>query len=159
VCGLICLEKDDTLSSQRISGNLKNCIVFLVPGIKRFSWSEHTKDTQCFDSMCNVLQKVATDPTLLDLEANGARPWFSFWGTWWYHRYGTIPRIPLDGYLEPKFPIVKSSLVQGEEPWNLFEMRNLPALLCVLQVCGSHTFPCYVSFIAVLINCFTSYSL
>jgi hypothetical protein len=23
---------------------------------------------------------------------------------------------PLDGYLEPKFPIVKSSLVQGKEP-------------------------------------------
>jgi hypothetical protein len=23
---------------------------------------------------------------------------------------------PLDGYLEPKFPIVNSSLVQGEEP-------------------------------------------
>jgi hypothetical protein len=66
---------------------------------------------------------------------------------------------PLDGYLEPKFPIVKSSLVQGEEPWNLFEMRNLRALLCVLQACGSQTFPRYVSFIAVLINFFTSYSL
>jgi hypothetical protein len=65
----------------------------------------------------------------------------------------------LDRYLKPKFPIVKSNLVHGEEPWNLFEMRSLPALLCVLQACGSYTFPCYVSFSAFLINCFKTYSL
>jgi hypothetical protein len=36
------------------------------------------KGTQCFDSMCNVLKKVATDPTLLDLEDDGGRPWLSY---------------------------------------------------------------------------------
>jgi hypothetical protein len=105
----------------------KNCIVFLVPGIKRFSRSELTKGTDYFDSVRDVLQKVAADPALLELEADGLDLATE-------KKAGGITNMelkrdsPLEAYQElPKFPIVDTSLVEGEEPFNVLEMRNLPA--------------------------------
>ncbi|KAK8458463.1 hypothetical protein SEVIR_3G382900v4 [Setaria viridis] len=106
----------------------KNCIVFLVPGIKRFSRSKLTKGTHYFDSVSDVLKKVAADPVLLELEADGVDHGLAA------ETNGSITDMelkqdsPLDGYQElPKFPIVDTSLVEGEEPFNVLEMRNLPA--------------------------------
>jgi hypothetical protein len=99
-----------------MSGKLKNCLVFLVRGIKRFSCSELTKGTQCFDSLCNVLKKVATDPTLLDLEADGVDHGLVTEENGGITDMELKQDSPLDRYLKPKFPIFKSSLVQGEEP-------------------------------------------
>lgn len=105
----------------------KNCIVFLVPGVKRFSRSELTKGTDYFDSVRDVLKKVAADPALLELEADGLDLATE-------KNAGGITAMelkgdsPLEAYQElPKFPIVDTSLVEGEEPFNVLEMRNLPA--------------------------------
>jgi hypothetical protein len=57
VCGFVCLKKGGTQSSQRMSWKTRNCIVFLVSGIKRFSRSELTNHTPYFDSRSDVLKR------------------------------------------------------------------------------------------------------
>ncbi|KAM0880770.1 hypothetical protein ACQ4PT_033358 [Festuca glaucescens] len=49
----------------------KNSLVFLVPGIKRFSRGDLTRGTHYFDSVSDVLKQVAADPVLLDIEVGG----------------------------------------------------------------------------------------
>ncbi|CAL4898357.1 unnamed protein product [Urochloa decumbens] len=106
----------------------KNCIVFLMPGIKRFSRSELTKGTHYFDSVSDVLKKVSADPVLLELEADGIEHGLAAEGNG-----GIIDVIlnqdsPPDGYQEPpNFPIIDTTLVEGEEPFNVLELRKLPA--------------------------------
>ncbi|KAL6902160.1 hypothetical protein ACP4OV_005036 [Aristida adscensionis] len=105
----------------------KNCLVFLVPGIKRFSRSKLTKGTHYFDSVSDVLKKVAADPVLLELEADGIENGLIA------ERNCSVTDIQLnqdssfDGYQVPKFTIIDTTLVEGEEPYNVREMRSLPA--------------------------------
>ncbi|CAN6361519.1 unnamed protein product [Urochloa humidicola] len=106
----------------------KNCIVFLMPGIKSFSRSELTKGTHYFDSVSDVLKKVLADPALLELEADGVERGLAA------EENGGIIDIklnqdsPSDGYQElQKFPIIDTTLVEGEEPLNVLELRKLPA--------------------------------
>lgn len=46
----------------------KHSLVFLIPGIKRFSRRKLVKGDHYFDSVSDVLSKVASDPELLELE-------------------------------------------------------------------------------------------
>ncbi|KAK4795494.1 hypothetical protein SAY86_027820 [Trapa natans] len=45
----------------------KECLVFLLPGVKKFSKYKLVKGRHYFDSVFDVLNKVASDPTILDL--------------------------------------------------------------------------------------------
>lgn len=117
----------------------KNCLVFLVPGIKKFSRSKLTKGTHYFDSVSDVLKKVAADPVLLELEADGVGHGLTA------EKNGSITDMklnqdsPLDGYQElPKFTIIDTSLVEGEEPFNVRELRNLPADANISFVLSHH---------------------
>ncbi|KAK3160151.1 hypothetical protein QOZ80_1BG0055900 [Eleusine coracana subsp. coracana] len=117
----------------------KNCLVFLVPGIKRFSRSKLTKGTHYFDCVSDVLRKVAADPVLLELEADGIENGFPA------EKNGCITDVklnqdsPLDGYQElPKFTIIDTSLVDGEEPFEVRELRNLPADANVNFILSNH---------------------
>uniref|UniRef100_A0ACD5ZFV6 Uncharacterized protein n=1 Tax=Avena sativa TaxID=4498 RepID=A0ACD5ZFV6_AVESA len=106
----------------------KNSLVFLVPGIKRFSRGDLTRGTHYFDSVSDVLKRVAADPVLLDLEVGGID-------------YGVTPEQngyatelnqnqddPLDGNRElPRYTIIDTTLVQDEEPLRVRELRRLPA--------------------------------
>ncbi|KAH7666816.1 hypothetical protein IHE45_12G020500 [Dioscorea alata] len=57
-------------NSMNIKGNLsKNHLVFLVPGIKMFSKKIHKKGTHYFDSISDILNKVAAEPSLLEQNA------------------------------------------------------------------------------------------
>ncbi|CAM8962600.1 unnamed protein product [Rhodiola kirilowii] len=47
---------------------LKHQLVFLMPGIKKFRRSKHVKGQHYFDSVSDVLNKVASDPRILELE-------------------------------------------------------------------------------------------
>ncbi|XP_048428021.1 uncharacterized protein LOC103943640 isoform X3 [Pyrus x bretschneideri] len=55
----------------------KNSLVFLIPGIKKFSKRKLVKGSHYFDSVSDVLNKVASDPELLELEtgANNENGW------------------------------------------------------------------------------------
>ncbi|XP_008658768.1 uncharacterized protein [Zea mays] len=106
----------------------KNCLVFLVPGIKKFSRCKLTKGTHYFDSVSDVLKRVAADPVLLELEIDVINNGLTA------EENGSITDVklnqysPLDGYQElPKFTIIDTSLVEGEVPFNVRELRNLPA--------------------------------
>ncbi|CAH2038512.1 unnamed protein product [Thlaspi arvense] len=50
----------------------KDNIVFIVPGVKRFSRGELVKGDHYFDSVSDILTKVALEPDLLEFEAGGA---------------------------------------------------------------------------------------
>jgi hypothetical protein len=52
------------LGTAKDVSSTKNCLVFLVPGIKRFSRNKLTKGTHYFDSVSDVLKKVAANPVL-----------------------------------------------------------------------------------------------
>jgi hypothetical protein len=117
----------------------KNCLVFLMPGIKKFSRSKLTKGTHYFDSVSDVLKKVAADPVLLELEANGVDHNLTA------EKNGSVADMklnqdsPLDGYQDlPKFTIIDTSLVEGEEPFNVRELRNLPADANISFVLSHH---------------------
>lgn len=57
-------------NSMNLKGNLsKNHLVFLVPGIKMFSKKIHKKGTHYFDSISDILNKVAAEPSLLEQNA------------------------------------------------------------------------------------------
>ncbi|CAN8294873.1 unnamed protein product [Cochlearia groenlandica] len=49
----------------------KDNIVFIIPGVKRFSRGKHVKGEHYFDSVSDILTKVALDPELLEFEADG----------------------------------------------------------------------------------------
>ncbi|KAG8097291.1 hypothetical protein GUJ93_ZPchr0013g36624 [Zizania palustris] len=95
----------------------KNCLVFVVPGIQRFSRSELTKGTHYFDSVSDVLKKVAADPTLLEIEADAMGNGVAVEKNGCDTDLKLNQDVSLDGHHEPpKFTIIDTSLVQGEEP-------------------------------------------
>ncbi|GJN06022.1 hypothetical protein PR202_ga23707 [Eleusine coracana subsp. coracana] len=80
-----------------------------------------------------------TDPVLLELEADGIENGFPA------EKNGCITDVklnedsPLDGYQElPKFTIIDTSLVEGEEPFKVRELRNLPADANVNFILSNH---------------------
>ncbi|XP_047072413.1 uncharacterized protein LOC124681560 [Lolium rigidum] len=106
----------------------KNCIVFLVPGIKKFSRSKLTKGTHYFDSVSDVLKRVAADPVLLEPGVGGMDNGV----TAEKNGYSTDMNLNQDGHLDgyqelPKFTVIDTTLVQGEEPFRVRELRKLPA--------------------------------
>ncbi|KAL5209900.1 hypothetical protein ABZP36_005523 [Zizania latifolia] len=106
----------------------KNCLVFVVPGIQRFSRSELTKGTHYFDSVSDVLKKVAADPILLEIEVDVMGNGVTVEKNGCDTDLKLNQDVSLDGYHElPKFTIIDTSLVQGEEPSQVRELRNLPA--------------------------------
>lgn len=55
--------------SDQVSAGTKQSLVFLVPDVSKFS-RRLTKGTHFFSSISDVLNKVASDPSLLELEVN-----------------------------------------------------------------------------------------
>ncbi|XP_047055546.1 uncharacterized protein LOC124661710 [Lolium rigidum] len=108
-------------------GPTKNCIVFLVPGIKKFSRSKLTKGTHYFDSVSDVLKRVAANPVLLELEVGGTDNGVTAEQNGNSTDINLSQDAPLDGYQElPKFTVIDTTLVHGEEPFRVRELRKLP---------------------------------
>ncbi|XP_051128064.1 uncharacterized protein LOC127249354 [Andrographis paniculata] len=49
----------------------KQCLVFLIPGVKKFSRSKLEKGVHYYDSVTDILSRVAKEPELIELEAEG----------------------------------------------------------------------------------------
>ncbi|XWS76520.1 hypothetical protein CRYUN_Cryun01aG0183600 [Craigia yunnanensis] len=122
---------------QVFSGS-KNSLVFLIPGVKKFSRRRLVKGSHYFDSVSDVLNKVASEPGLLELEIEvpGSRENKE-------NKWGPVIKQDPDfmtnkrnRYLKPrnsgcnrdlmKFTIVDTSLVQGAERSKVRELRSLP---------------------------------
>ncbi|KAL2244136.1 uncharacterized protein LOC105156897 [Sesamum indicum] len=53
---------------RHVAGSNKHCLVFLMPGIKKFSRRKLVKGYHYFDSVTDVLGKVRKEPGLIDLD-------------------------------------------------------------------------------------------
>ncbi|CAH8356785.1 unnamed protein product, partial [Eruca vesicaria subsp. sativa] len=117
----------------------KDNIVFLVPGVKQFTRGELVKGDHYFDSVSDILTKVAMEPELLEFEAGGEikeatanefvvtenssdqSDEVSSPSDKQRHRYLKSP-CSNRGTLQMKFTVVDTSLVAGGK---LCDSRNL----------------------------------
>ncbi|CAN4106217.1 unnamed protein product [Withania somnifera] len=110
------------------AANPKNPLVFLMPDVKKFS-RRLVKGDQYFDSVTDVLGKVASDPKLLELNVEGECTDET------KVEQDDLPTRQRPCYLQPrtpnrytdvmKFTIVDTSLSDGK-PYKLRELRSLP---------------------------------
>lgn len=136
----------------------KNCLVFLMPGIKKFSRRKLAKGEHYFDSVSDVLAKVASEPELLVLEADETRPTSSKGENGWAVEVNSDDDDDDDQdssdherhcYLKPrvsaglsnlmKFTVVDTSLANEDNPYRVRELRSLP-----LEAKRLPTLPCFL---------------
>ncbi|XP_022760531.1 uncharacterized protein LOC111306834 [Durio zibethinus] len=122
-------------SSQGYIAGSKHSLVFLIPGVKKFSRRKLVKGDHYFDSVSDVLSKVASDPGLLELEIgadkgdsskeeNGTESDADDLPNQQRHCY-LKPRIPNHGADVMRFTIVDTSLDNGGK-FKVRELRSLP---------------------------------
>ncbi|KAG0452551.1 hypothetical protein HPP92_025215 [Vanilla planifolia] len=120
----------------------KNNLVFLVPGVKKFSRKKLVKGNHYFDSVSDVLSKVASDTRLLELDFEGSKDRSSIKED---NVLRTDERLDQNGssncnrhsYLRPKFPncnlklmkftVVDTSLIHIGGNLKVREVRSLPS--------------------------------
>lgn len=125
----------------------KHSLVFLVPGVKKFS-RKLVKGNHYFDSVSDVLCKVASDPELIELETVADNDGTSKEGNGWTkdtkldcenspnqprHCYLKV-KTPNRGTDVMKFTVVDTSLA-SEKMTKVRELRSLP--FEVLKACTS----------------------
>jgi hypothetical protein len=121
--------------------NGKHAIVFLIPGVRKFSKRRLVKGNHYFDSVSDVLSKVASEPRLLEFgvvdgKNEGGVKFENEWIPDSEHDRNTFSdkKPPCSSrQSEPgcspelmKFTVVDTSLLQGEEPFKVRSLRNLP---------------------------------
>lgn len=117
----------------RFANASKHSLVFLLPGIKKFSRRKLVKGSHYFDSVSDVLSKVASDPELLELETGADKGPTSKdeneegFPSQQRHCY-LKPRTPSRGTDAMKFTVVDTSLAYGKT-FKVREMRSLPVEL------------------------------
>ncbi|KAI3459277.1 hypothetical protein Pfo_015940 [Paulownia fortunei] len=125
-------------SQGNVAGS-KHCLVFLMPGVKKFSRRKLVKGDHYFDSVTDVLSKVAKEPGLIELdneEANGCKNKEEH--EWTNERKSKedgngLPTRQRHFYLQPrtqnrsmhaiKFTVVDTSLSNGK----MRDLRTLPS--------------------------------
>ncbi|CAH9081328.1 unnamed protein product [Cuscuta europaea] len=135
--------------SDVVYAGTKQSLVFLVPGVKKFS-RRLEKGIHFFDSVADVLQKVASSPSLLELEVNpddgGSLNGKCSTGP----EIGEDPDVSLNprrhSYLQPRsstqkhnymtFTVVDTSLYTGEGIVRVRELRSLPIVPLSFTPCG-----------------------
>lgn len=113
---------------QTFIAGLKHGLIFLITGVRKFSRRKLVKGDQYFDSVSDVLSKVAKEPGLLELEAeedNGNKEQDDHdLPTRQRHCY-LQPRTPNRNSEIMKFTVVVTSLTNGK-PSKFKELRSLP---------------------------------
>ncbi|XP_059632715.1 uncharacterized protein LOC132275273 [Cornus florida] len=126
--------------NQGYAAGSKHSLVFLVPGVKKFSRRRLVKGNHYFDSVSDVLSKVASDPGLLELdneadEANRNKE-ECVWTTETKLEQDDLSNRQRHCYLQPrtpnrniddlmKFTVVDTSLADGKT-FKVRELRPLP---------------------------------
>ncbi|XP_047336751.1 uncharacterized protein LOC124940286 isoform X2 [Impatiens glandulifera] len=106
------------------AATFKNTLVFLMPGIMKFSRRSLVKGNDYFDCITDVLNKVASDPTLIDLDdeidennrKNNDLPDKE-------HRCYLQPRLMSQNVETMKFMVVDTSMAHGK-PFKVRELRT-----------------------------------
>ncbi|KAM7485104.1 hypothetical protein LguiA_001113 [Lonicera macranthoides] len=125
--------------NQGYAAGSKPSLVFLMPGIKKFSRRKLTKGTHYFDSVTDVLSKVASEPGLIELdneeeEGNKSKEDCAWTNETKLERDNS-PERQRHCYLQPrtpsrdtdlmKFTVVDTSLNDGKT-LRVRELRSLP---------------------------------
>ncbi|XP_028762319.1 uncharacterized protein LOC114720789 [Neltuma alba] len=132
-----------------IPSGSKQSLVFLTPGVKKFSRWKLVKGNHYFDSVSDVLNKVASDPGLLENEIEGAEGRVN--GENGQDRDKQDPFGLLNKqqhrYLQPlnstcsqiKFTIVDTSIAYDLEQRKVRELRSLPFEASNISTSISHS--------------------
>ncbi|TKY61506.1 hypothetical protein E2542_SST11357 [Spatholobus suberectus] len=114
----------------------KDYLVFLIPGVKKFSRGKLVKGDHYFDSVSDVLSKVAAEPNLLDLEVeakvgscNDEEPesGSNKDDQSDYHRQCYLkPQASTYSTDHIKFMVIDTSLVHGGKSSDLRESKSVP---------------------------------
>ncbi|OVA04321.1 SANT domain [Macleaya cordata] len=124
---------------NHIGTRSKHSLVFIIPGVKKFSRRKLVKGDHYFDSVTDVLNKVASDPRLLELEVEPAKGGIDNQENGWgakkmklgkgshsdHHSY-LPPRLLKNSSDLTKFTVVDTSLGDGEDSFPVRELRSLP---------------------------------
>ncbi|KAL2953975.1 hypothetical protein AAZX31_19G195900 [Glycine max] len=120
---------------QVVSGS-KQSLVFLVPGVKKFSRRKLVKGDHYFDSISDVLNKVASDPGLLETESQATEGSADRKKTEDQGDLEGVPNREQVHYLQPqssktnqdltKFTIVDTSMFHDMNQHKVTQMRSLP---------------------------------
>ncbi|KAJ1412642.1 SANT domain [Sesbania bispinosa] len=131
---------------DNVSGS-KQSLVFLVPSVKKFSRRRLVKGNHYFDSISDVLNKVASDPGLLETEIQATEDSV--------HRENKQEKQDLDGvsnrqqchYLQShsskcnqdlmKFTIIDTSMVHDKDKRKVRQMRTLPSQIMSISIISS----------------------
>ncbi|XP_059436175.1 uncharacterized protein LOC132169107 [Corylus avellana] len=121
-----------------VSGS-KHSLVFLIPGVKKFSRRKLVKGNHYFDSVSDVLNKVASDPGLLELQIDAGEGSGHKEDKWEPLRKQNVDGLSNKQhhcYLQPrtsncnrdimKFTVVDTSAVHETELPKVRELRSLP---------------------------------
>ncbi|KAJ7955074.1 Arginine-glutamic acid dipeptide repeats protein [Quillaja saponaria] len=138
-------------NSHGYAASSKNSLVFLVPGVTKFSRRKIVKGTHYFDSISDVLSKVASDPGLLELETAVDNDCGSKDDNGWTNETKLDQQTPNQQchcYLKPrtpnrsvdvmKFTVVDTSLTCLEAS-KVRELRNLPVGVMKASISESHS--------------------
>ncbi|XP_039029687.1 uncharacterized protein LOC120163960 [Hibiscus syriacus] len=114
-------------------------LVFLMPGVKKFSRRKLIKGNHYFDSVSDVLSKIASEPTLIELDAegngigscneeNGCLPGESSdEDDSPNHKPCYLkPRVSISRSNHMKFTVVDSSLIHGGKASKMRELKYAP---------------------------------
>lgn len=118
--------------------SFKSALVFLVPGVKKFSKRKLVRGTHFFDSVSDVLSRVASDPGLLEFDIEGAKDCCGMKENGWeagpngscdhqQHSY-MHPRPPNCTSECLKFTVVDTSLAQRQGCHKVVDMKSLPSV-------------------------------
>ncbi|XP_054810718.1 LOW QUALITY PROTEIN: uncharacterized protein LOC129312139 [Prosopis cineraria] len=118
----------------------RDYLVFLIPGVKKFSRRKLVKGDHYFDSVSDVLSKVVSEPNLLELEFEEGKVGSCNEEDGWISERASDKDDQSDSYrhcyLKPrvssfktdhmKFTVVDTSLKHGGKSSDLRELRSLP---------------------------------
>ncbi|KAL4287147.1 hypothetical protein S245_066566 [Arachis hypogaea] len=115
----------------------KEFLVFLIPGIKKFSRRKLVKGDHYFDSVSDVLNKVVAEPNLLELEGEEAKvdscndeeieKGLNEDSQSDGHRHCYLkPRASINNTNPMKFTVIGTSLLHGRKSSESRELRSIP---------------------------------
>ncbi|CAJ2647872.1 unnamed protein product [Trifolium pratense] len=117
----------------------KDYLVFLTPGIEKFSRRKLVKGDHYFDSVSDVLRKVAAEPSMLELEEEAAAAKVSSFNEEEPENGSNEDDLSDDQrqcYLKPrpftynkdhiKFMVIDTSLVHSGRPSDLRKLKSVP---------------------------------
>ncbi|KAK7277941.1 hypothetical protein RJT34_22961 [Clitoria ternatea] len=127
----------------------KNLLVFLIPGVKKFSRKKLVRGDHYFDSVSDVLSKVIAEPNLLELKvkkakASGCNDEKAEKGSKEddqpdHHCY-LKPQASKNSADHVKCTFINTSLVHGAKSSDLRKLKSLPGnLVGKIEVDAAHT--------------------